>query len=200
MMPLRAQYADDLLKLGMLGEAQQLFDPLSVTACAACLNRLSAAPTATSGKCSMCNHDLTITDGALTLGSADASTQGEGNRVNVAVEIRSTRARLKEITNYIEGLDESLATLKLQAEEAAMLEEQAAAALDEATSPSVSPFLAARDDLQRRREHVLRLIDQAESTAKLQDGLAKRATVSGTARVADRPLEGRTRTTRERHR
>ncbi|MEU0376233.1 hypothetical protein ABZ093_02880 [Streptomyces cyaneofuscatus] len=44
LMPLRAQYADDLLKLGMLGEAQQIFDPLSVTTCPACLNRLSAPP------------------------------------------------------------------------------------------------------------------------------------------------------------
>ncbi|MFI6495359.1 hypothetical protein [Streptomyces sp. NPDC050564] len=95
--------------------------------------------------------------------------------MNVAAEIRSTKARLKEITHYIEDLDESLAALKLQAEEAAILEEQAAAALDEATSPSVSPFLAARDDLHRRREQVLRLIDQAESTARLQEGLAKRA-------------------------
>ncbi|MFJ1610433.1 DNA recombination protein RecN [Streptomyces sp. NPDC088253] len=175
LMPLRAQYADDLLKLGMLGEAQQLFDPLSVTACPACLNRLPAPPTAASGHCSMCSHELTDADGALTLGAADSGSQAEGNRVNVEAEIRSTKARLKEITNYIENLDESLAALKLQAEEAAILEEQAAAALDEATSPSVSPFLAARDDLHRRREQVLRLIDQAESTAKLQEGLAKRA-------------------------
>ncbi|MER6354655.1 DNA recombination protein RecN [Streptomyces sp. NPDC001634] len=177
LMPLRAQYADDLLKLGMLGEAQQLFDPLSVTTCPACLNRLPAPPTAADGQCSMCSHDLPDADGALTLGDADTSSQAEGNRVNVAAEIRSTKARLKEITNYIEDLDEALATLKLQAEEAAVVEEQAAAALDEATSPSVSPFLVARDDLHRRREQVLRLIDQAESTARLQEGLAKRAAV-----------------------
>ncbi|MFE7233646.1 hypothetical protein ACWCRF_24030 [Streptomyces sp. NPDC002405] len=38
-MPLRAQYADDLLKLGLLGEAQQLFDP-DRYACPARLKRL----------------------------------------------------------------------------------------------------------------------------------------------------------------
>ncbi|MDX3528942.1 DNA recombination protein RecN [Streptomyces sp. ID05-39B] len=175
LMPLRAQYADDLLKLGMLGEAQQLFDPLSVTVCPACLNRLSATPTAIGDRCSLCRHDLTGLDGALTLGAADASGQAEGHRVDVAAEIRSTKARLKEITTYIEDLDASLAVLKVQAEEAAIREEQAAAALDAATSPAVSPFLAARDDLQRRREQVLRLLDQAEATVKLQEGLAKRA-------------------------
>ncbi|MGW6898838.1 DNA recombination protein RecN [Streptomyces sp. NPDC054919] len=175
LMPLRAQYADDLLKLGMLGEAQQLFDPLSVTACPACLNRLPAPPAANSGRCSLCSHDLTDADGMLTLGAADAGSQAENNRVDVAAEIRSTKARLKEITTYIEDLDVSLAALKLQAEAAAILEEEASAALDEATSPAVSPFLAARDDLHRRREQVLRLLDQAGRAAKLQEGLTKRA-------------------------
>ncbi|MCX4587043.1 DNA recombination protein RecN [Streptomyces sp. NBC_01481] len=175
LMPLRAQYADDLLKLGMLGEAQQLFDPLSVTACPACLNRLPAPPTAADGRCSLCSHDLTDADEVLTLGAADAGSHAEGNRVDVAAEIRSTKARLKEITTYIDDLDVSLAALKLQAEDAAILEEQAAAAVDEATSPAVSPFLAARDDLHRRREQVLRLLDQAENTVKLQEGLDRRA-------------------------
>ncbi|WP_240679078.1 MULTISPECIES: hypothetical protein [unclassified Streptomyces] len=72
LMPLRAQYADDLLKLGMLGEAQQLFDPLSVTTCPACLNRLSAAPTADNGRCSLCRYELSAQEGALVLGIADA--------------------------------------------------------------------------------------------------------------------------------
>ncbi|MFJ2751226.1 DNA recombination protein RecN [Streptomyces sp. NPDC087297] len=175
LMPLRAQYADDLLKLGMLGEAQQLFDPLSVTACPACLNRLPAPPTADTGRCSLCSHDLTDVSGVLTLGDANSAGQASDNRVDVAAEIRSTKARLKEITSYIDDLGASLSELKLQAEDAAVLEEESAAALDAATSPSVSPFLAARDDLHRRREQVLRQLDQAESAVKLQEGLAKRA-------------------------
>ncbi|MFF1783391.1 DNA recombination protein RecN [Streptomyces virginiae] len=175
LMPLRAQYADDLLKLGMLGEAQQLFDPLSVTACPACLNRLPAPPSADTGRCSLCSHDLTDVSGVLTLGGADSAGQAPDNRVDVAAEIRSTKARLKEITSYIDELGASLSALKLQAEDAAVLEEEAAATLDAATSPSVSPFLAARDDLHRKREQVLRQLDQAESAVRLQEGLAKRA-------------------------
>ncbi|MEU3137620.1 hypothetical protein ABZ691_33265 [Streptomyces sp. NPDC006854] len=160
-MPLRALYADDLLKLGMLGEAQQLFDRLSVTTCPACLNRLSAPPT--------------TGNGALVLGAADAGSQAGDSRVDVKAETRSTKARLKEISGYIDELGASLAPLALQAEDAALREEEAAAALDAATSPSVSPFLAARDDLHRRREQVLRQLEQAESAVKLREGLTKRA-------------------------
>ncbi|MFI5743500.1 DNA recombination protein RecN [Streptomyces anulatus] len=179
LMPLRAQYADDLLKLGMLGEAQQLFDPLSVTTCPACLNRLSAPPTADNGRCSLCRHELTSGEGALALGTADVGSHAGDNRVDVAAETRSTKARLKEITSYIDELGASLAALKLRAEDAAVQEEQAAAALDAATSPSVSPFLAARDDLHRRREQILRQLEQAEAAVKLREGLTKRADAVG---------------------
>ena len=37
---LRGQYADDKRKLAFLRQAEQLFDPLHVTVCAACLSRL----------------------------------------------------------------------------------------------------------------------------------------------------------------
>lgn len=175
MMPLRAQYADDLVKLNMLAEAQRLFDPLSVTACPACLNRLPAPPSVENGSCSLCSHELPHGDGHLTLGTAAAEHSSEEARLNVAAEVRATKARLKEITAYIEDLDGSLATLKLQAEDAAIDEERAAAAVDEATSPTVTPFLAARDNLQRRREEVLRHLQHAENATKLQAGLEKRA-------------------------
>ncbi|MFB7461849.1 hypothetical protein, partial [Streptomyces sp. NPDC056188] len=40
------------------------------------------------------------------LGAADLGSQAEGNRVNVAAAIQAAKARLKEVTNYIEDLDE----------------------------------------------------------------------------------------------
>ncbi|WP_244215674.1 DNA recombination protein RecN [Kitasatospora purpeofusca] len=174
MMPLRAQYADDLLKLGMLAQAKQLFDPLRVTTCPACLSFLPTPPAAVDGHCSLCRHELRNADGELTLGDAARLGAPQEDQLDVAAEIRSTKARLKEITAYIENLDTSLDTLKLQAEDARMKEEQAAAALDEATAPAVSSYLAARDDLHRQREHALRRFEQSRSTAKLQEGLAKR--------------------------
>lgn len=175
LLPLRAQYADDLLKLGMLAQAKQLFDPLRVTACPACLSHLPEPLTVTGGRCSLCRHELAVSDGTLTLGAAAAHHTPEDSQLDVAAEIRSTKARLKEITAYIKDLDGSLAALKLQAEDAALEEERTAAALDQATSPTVSTFLAARDDLHHRREQALRHLEQDQNTAKLREGLAKRA-------------------------
>ncbi|MFE3865536.1 DNA recombination protein RecN [Streptomyces goshikiensis] len=175
MMPLRAQYADDLVKLNMLAEAQRLFDPLSVTTCPACLHRLPSPPSVENGVCGLCSHELPDDDGHLTLGTSDAERSQDEGRLNVASEIRATKARLKEITDYVESLDRSLAALKLRAEDAELAEEQAAAAVDRATRPRVTPFLAARDDLQRRREDVLRHLQHAENAARLQSGLEKRA-------------------------
>jgi hypothetical protein len=176
LLPLRAQYADDLLKLGMLAQARQLFDPLRVTTCPACLHRLAQTPTAVNGQCSLCHHELGAPEGDVPAGAVDDRHGAEEARLDVAAEIRSTRARLKEITTYIEDLDASMETLKVRVEEASLGEQRAAAILDQATSPAVSTFLVARDDLYRRREQALHRLEQAQNTVKLQEGLAKRAT------------------------
>jgi hypothetical protein len=175
LMPLRAQYADDLLKLGMLGEAQQIFDPLSVTTCPACLNRLSAPPTADNGRCSLCRHELTAAEGTLVLGAADTGSQAGDNRVDVAAETRSTKARLKEITTYIDELGASLAALKLRAEEAAVQEEEAArrAGRRDVALCLTVPRRPRRPPPKARQ--VLRQLEQAERAVKLREGLAKRA-------------------------
>jgi hypothetical protein len=175
LMPLRAQYADDLLKLGMLGEAQQIFDPLSVTTCPACLNRLSAPPTADNGRCSLCRHELTAAEGTLVLGAADTGSQAGDNRVDVAAETRSTKARLKEITTYIDELGASLAALKLRAEEAAVQEEEAArrAGRRDVALCLTVPRRPRRPPSKARQ--VLRQLEQAERAVKLREGLAKRA-------------------------
>lgn len=97
MLPLRAQYADDLLKLQMLAQARQLFDPLRVRSCPACLHPLSVPPQVAEGHCSMCDHDLPVVPD-LTLGAAaDSLLSTEAEQLDVAAEIRSTKARLKEM-------------------------------------------------------------------------------------------------------
>ncbi|MFF3675859.1 hypothetical protein ACFYYS_18020 [Streptomyces sp. NPDC002120] len=89
MMPLRAQYADDLVKLNMRAEAQRLFDPLSVTTCPACLHRLPAPPSAENGHCSLCSHELPHEDGHLTLGAADAERSPDEGADEPAARIRA---------------------------------------------------------------------------------------------------------------
>ncbi|WP_436789638.1 DNA recombination protein RecN [Yinghuangia sp. YIM S10712] len=172
MLPLRAQYADDLLKLNMLAQARQLFDPLRVRTCPACLHPLAAPPQVLGGHCGLCDHPLTTTTD-LTLGQASDEQQGSEG-LDVAAEIRATQARLREITAYIDDLEASLVASRRQALAAGMEEQRAAKALDEATSPMVSTFLSARDELYRRKEETIRLIDRLNSAAKLHEGLAKR--------------------------
>ncbi|AEY94314.1 hypothetical protein SHJG_p1183 (plasmid) [Streptomyces hygroscopicus subsp. jinggangensis 5008] len=175
MLPLRAQYADDLVKLGMLAQARQLFDPLRVRACPACMHDLAELPRVVEGRCSMCRHELPPAPD-LTLGTAIERHQEEGSaQLDVGAEVRATKARLKEITAYIEELDASLAEAREAADAAAQEEQRAAKALDEATAPTVSTFLTARDELHRRKETATRLMDQLNASAKLQDGITKRA-------------------------
>jgi predicted nucleic acid-binding Zn-ribbon protein len=70
---LRGQYADDKRKLAFLRQAEQLFDPLHVTVCPACLSRLTASPAIVDGHCGMCGNTITGSDGApLSLGAATA--------------------------------------------------------------------------------------------------------------------------------
>ncbi len=70
---LRGQYADDKRKLAFLRQAEQLFDPLHVTVCPACLARLTASPGIVEGHCSLCGHTVNGAEsGLLTLGTAAA--------------------------------------------------------------------------------------------------------------------------------
>ncbi|WP_241266745.1 DNA recombination protein RecN [Streptomyces scabichelini] len=180
MLPLRAQYADDLLKLGMLAQAKSLFDPLRVRTCPACLNPLHEPPNTDSGHCSMCRNPVEPSaESETNLGAAaDAAAHGD-ERLDVAAELRTTKARLKAITTYIEELEQSLATAERRAADTAVEEQRAAKALDEATGPVVSTFLSARDELHRRQMEANRRIDHLNTAAKLQEGLEKRAAKVG---------------------
>lgn len=175
MLPLRAQYADDLLKLGMLAQAKHLFDPLRVRICPACLQPLQEPPHTDGGHCSLCHHPVQSPSDPATLGSAaDALTPPE-ERLDVAAETRATKARLKAITTYIEELEQSLAAAEKRAADTALEEQRAAKALDEATGPVVSTYLSARDELHRQQIQVNRRIDGLNTAAKLQEGLDKRS-------------------------
>ena len=55
LIPLRAQYAEDIAKLTMLAEARILSDPLRVRVCPACLTALREAPYISDGHCTLCS-------------------------------------------------------------------------------------------------------------------------------------------------
>jgi LSD1 subclass zinc finger protein len=163
MIPLRAQYADDVTKLAMLTEAHQLFDPLRVTACPSCLTPLAWPPTVNDGRCSMCHTEL----------PSGKSTVDEG--VDVGAELRAAKARLAEITGFVEGLERAIPDLRVAAELAQEREARAAAEIDAATAHAVTPYLAQRDALARRREDAIATLQRTSAGLRLAHSLDERA-------------------------
>jgi len=167
LMPLRAQYAEDLRKLVFLSEADQLFDPLRVTTCPACLSALPTAPNIVDGHCTLCRAELPI---------ENVSSDGSPPAIDVETEVRSTRARLKELTEYIEQLDVELPALQEAARGAADVEATAAATMDEEIGgvEAISPYLAQRDDAMRRRREAERELEAARAALRLHAGVEQR--------------------------
>jgi hypothetical protein len=128
MVPLRAQYAEDIGKVTMLGEAHRLFEIPEQT--------------------------------------------GE---LDVAAELRSAKARLAELNAYLDDLEHELPELRAAAERAQETEARAAAEVDAATAHAVTPYLAQRDALARRREDATAATQRAISGLHLIHSLEKRA-------------------------
>ncbi|QKV81150.1 DNA recombination protein RecN [Amycolatopsis sp. Hca4] len=185
MTPLRAQYAADINKLTLLAQARSLFDPLRVQVCPACFSTLGAAPRLEDNRCSLCKQDVADSNQILTFGSnsngdeinpASGTAGAEGPLLDVGIELRATRARLKEITAYVEALDSQLGPLRSLAAEAREVESRAARALDQATRETITPFLSQRDDLAAQREAATTELQQARASRRMFDGLDRRAT------------------------
>ncbi|MDP9796909.1 DNA repair exonuclease SbcCD ATPase subunit [Catenuloplanes nepalensis] len=157
MTSLRATYADDVAKLVMLTEAGALFPPLRLDVCPSCLN--PAVPG--ERRCATCQADLDA-DG---LGPPDVSG-----------ELRAARSRLAELTRYLDRLEAEIPRLRAAAERAQEAESRAAADLDAATAHAVTPYLAQRDTLARRREEAAATLQRAEDGLRLRHGLRERAT------------------------
>ena len=168
LMPLRAQYAEDLRKLVFLAEADRLFDPLRVTTCPACLSRLPAPPSVTDGRCTLCRSELEADE--------DSPLAESSSGIDVDAEVRSTRARLKELTEYIEELGAELPSLQQVARDSVAAEAIAAQAVDEATggAEALNPWLAQRDDAMRRHRDAERKLDAARASLRLYAGLEER--------------------------
>jgi hypothetical protein len=179
--PLRAQYADDITKLTMLAEARMLFDPLRVKVCPACLTTLREAPHIADGHCTLCNSEIaeqptdqqrSTTPNGDTLATGRAMTEA---KFDVSSELRATKARLAEITQYVEELDAELGSLRASCNEANTVETQLAREVDRATNDAVSPFLSQRDDLMHRQQAAAADLERARTAIKMFDSLDRRA-------------------------
>jgi len=188
LIPLRAQYAADITKLTMLTEARQLFDPLQVRVCPACLSPLGGTPHITDGHCTLCSSAIGMPEtsggeGAGNGATAAFQTDSDGSLANmteptfdISSELRATRTRLTEITRYVEDLDTEVRRLQSAVLEAESREAELASEVDVATNEAVSPFLSQRDDLMRRRQTAIANFEQARAAIRMLDSLDRRAT------------------------
>ncbi|WP_235736811.1 hypothetical protein [Nocardioides alcanivorans] len=176
---LRAQYADDIRKLTMLVEAENLFDQLSVTVCPACFSNLTEAPYLAGGVCSLCHTDTrpaTAKGDDTASGTPTAAAAQVGSVATAAKELRAAKRRYKELDEYWRRLSGELAALREIAEADVAAEADAAARLDAATKDALSPFIAERTELGRRRQAALVQRSQVSQGIKLHTGLEARQT------------------------
>lgn len=202
LLPLRAQYSEDIRKLTMLVEAHALFDPLRVTSCPACFSALESPPSVVDQQCSLCGSDVEVS-GVLDVGQAAGATIPEASDEDstllidasgseaaagtiVKTHLRATQRRLRELNGYVEKTETQLATYLGDLDRAQETEAQTALALDDATSEAVTPLLAQRDDTLRRRESARRDLAELERSVKLFSGLrGRRERVGSTAASLD---------------
>jgi len=138
----------------MLTEAGSLFPPMRLDVCASCLTPIEPGER----RCPAC----------------DAEAEPEGPP-DVRAELRSARARLAELTDYLDALDQEIPGRRAAAERAQRAESRAAAEVDAATAHAVTPFLAQRDALARRREEAAATLQRAVDGLRLLGGLQRRA-------------------------
>lgn len=188
---LRGQYADDKKKLTFLKEAEQLFDPLHVSVCPACLSALDAPPALVDGECTLCGHHVELENGSAAPEADEAPAEGTGaarasSTAVLHAELKATTRRLDELNVYWTRLDNDLNVLRAARDQADRAVEEAAAALNRVAEVP-APYLATRDDLARRHAEAmlreqkasagLRLwerVQQAEDNADRLEGHAKR--------------------------
>lgn len=207
--PLRSQYADDLRKLEMLEESQQLFGSLTIVTCPACFTSLHAPPSILNGHCSLCLNDLTgdkaaDADAGAEAGAHERSSAGppeesaQQREFTVAREQRSVRRRLEQLKDFIGEVATEVRQLQDQLEREQQQVVAAQRALDGATSQTIAPFVSERDaiagrvaaggarltELTRRRRMLQQLAqrDNAlnQARASLQQALARQRALEQT--------------------
>jgi len=159
LLPLRGQYAEDERKLIFFQEAEQLFDPLRVRVCPACMQDLaSPVEVQAGGDCSLCHQHIAAAE----------------EPVDIGAERNAVRARLQAIERYIEDVERQLGEAQSTYTQAQASETSAQRKLDSDVATDLSPFLAQRDDLVRERELLRAERARVAQQRQWQDGLERR--------------------------
>ena len=190
--PLRSQYADDLRKLEMLEESQQLFGSLAVVTCPACLSALDTPPFILNGHCSLCHNLIgSVESGpenetpSPVEGGESALTGEDGlEAFSVAREQRSVRRRLEQLKGFI---DEVVGEVR-QLEEQLLGEQQQVVttqqALDAATSQTIAPFISERDAIAGRVATGAARLDELTRRRRMHQQLQQRENALVQAKAA----------------
>ncbi|MGW2193318.1 hypothetical protein ACWCSH_13310 [Streptosporangium sp. NPDC001682] len=159
LIPLKAQYAEDIKKLALLVEAKRLFDPLTVTVCPACLENLKSTAKVVNGRCGLCHVTLPLQPLEGTPDSNGELDDSEHSpvleSVDVSKELRSVRRRLSELKGYIEVVEGEMKEARRVSDAADATASTLQQQLDAMTRDVVSPFIAQRD-------HIYQSISESE--------------------------------------
>ncbi|WP_152563960.1 hypothetical protein [Actinomadura welshii] len=155
LVPLRAQYAEDIKKLTLLVEARKIFDPLSVKVCPACATDLKRHVSIIDGRCSLCNSHVIAAgvtesngqDSALSVGNGEPVADDHSTEIDVSRELSSTKRRLSELKEYIESVEREVREARSRSEFADTAALELQRRLDEMTEEAVTPFISQRDRL-----------------------------------------------------
>jgi hypothetical protein len=129
--PLRAQYYEDISKLEFLNQAKEIVNPISLVLCPVCFSSLDNAQIEKT--CPLCGREL-----------KDSST---GNQVDVSKEINTIKRKLGEVEVYITHLQEEIqADIKRDKTLSGQLAE-AGAELDKILKDFISPYITEREDI-----------------------------------------------------
>jgi DNA repair ATPase RecN len=124
LVPLRAQYYEDISKLNMIIDAKTIIDPLSIVMCPVCLSSLEDIKAEKGVPCPLCNNAIK-----------------ETNIPDVTREIRNTEKKLKELSIYVSETESKIESDKetaLKIEKEMKLKSQQ---LDDTLKTFVSPYL-----------------------------------------------------------
>lgn len=172
LLPLRGQYAEDERKLVFFQEANQIFDPLRVRVCPACMQQLPApVEVHAGGTCSLCQQHIPAQD----------------EPVDITAERLAVRARLHAIDRYIEEVESQLAEASAEYDAAVQSETAAQRALDDQVGQDLSPYIAQRDELIRERESIRASQREQRQALQWRDGLERRR--ADAARIEERITE-----------
>jgi hypothetical protein len=176
LLPLRGQYAEDERKLIFFQEANNLFDPLRVRVCPACMRELAQpVEIEAGGTCSLCQQHIPVMDEA----------------VDITAERTAVRSRLHAIDRYIEEVEKELAGARVAYDEATSAEIAAQRRLDSEVGKDLAPFLAQRDELVRHRVAIEGEEREVARQVRWREGLERRR--ADAVRLDERATELRAR-------